>query len=204
MWHCEGPLAAQYSKLPKHWGCLQTSHLWDGCNAWAIKMTKRWRLKWSMGLLFPQALNLTEVFWSSISKWEGKKFVKQSFVILILGGKMPNVVSSLHWLWFLPEVPKNRAILKIRVTGEHDVCLCKANTKLVCWSILDPQFWIHKQVFEPRVLKYQPDVDQKLCYLLIQLMCTNQYSFRTEYLKKIIHTLFAVLKELIEQFLKTL
>lgn len=32
-------------------------------------------------------------------------------------------------------------------------------------------------------------------------MCTNQYSFRSEYLKKIIYALFAMLKELIEQFL---
>lgn len=29
-------------------------------------------------------------------------------------------------------------------------------------------------------------------YLLIQLMCTNQYSFRSEYLKEVIHTWFAL------------
>lgn len=55
-------------------------------------------------------------------------------------------------------------------------------------------------MFEPKVLKYQPDGEQKLCYLLIQLMCTNQYSLKSEYLKKVIHALLAMLKELIEEF----
>lgn len=118
-WHCEGPLAAQCSGLPKHWSCLQTSHLWHGCNAGAIKMTKRQR--WSMGLLSALSRGSKSHrgfhwLWSSIFTCGGKKFVKQNFVILIPGGKMSNIVSSLHWLWFLPEVQKNHAILKTKVT----------------------------------------------------------------------------------------
>lgn len=118
-WHYEGPVAAQCSTLPRHWGCLQTSHLWAGCNAGAIKMTKRWRLKWSMGLLsaFSRGSKSHRGFQNSISKWGEKKIVKQNFVVLIPGGKMSNVVSLLSWLWFLPEVQQNRAILKVKVTG---------------------------------------------------------------------------------------
>lgn len=162
-WHCEGP---RCSRLPKHWGCLQTSHLWDGCNAGAIKMTKRWKLKWRMGLLSAFSWGSKnhrdfQWLWISILKWGGGKFVEQNFVILIPAGKKSNVVNSLHWLLILARGPKILCHFENQNDWECDVSLCKANAKLVCWSIHDPRFWIHKQVFEPRVLKYQPDGDQK-------------------------------------------
>lgn len=122
-WHWEGPLAAQCSRLPKHWGCLQTSqtsHLWDGCNAGAIKMTKSWKLKWRMGLLSTFFWgSKTQIFsGSEVPSQNGEeKFAKQNFVILMPGGKVSNVVSLLHWLLVLGRGPKNGAILKIKVAG---------------------------------------------------------------------------------------
>lgn len=49
---------------------------------------------------------------------------------------------------------------------EHDVCLRNTNVKFVCWSIHKPCFWIHKQLFEPKVLKYQPDGEQNTAIYL--------------------------------------
>lgn len=124
-WHFEGLLAccAECTVFSKHQGCLQTPSRWDNYNVGSIKMTKRWSLKSSTGLLSifswgSKSHRSVQLLLRSISKQvKNKVKPKSPFVMLIPGGKMSNVVSSQHWLWYLPEVQQNRAILKTKVIG---------------------------------------------------------------------------------------